>query len=79
MPELGRRDDGRRSFPKVYCPLCDGRAVDARDRIVHRAIRLLDAKDPMADFFIICPKCHHAIGVSLAVWHDNEKEPSPRR
>ena len=64
LREQHRRDDGRRRMPKADCPLCNRRAVDVRTRELKNSLRMVEAKDPAADIILICPACHHPIGIA---------------
>lgn len=65
LREPCRSDDGRRRMPKAQCPLCKKRAVDVRTRELKNAVKMVEARDPRADFVLFCPNCRHPIGMSL--------------
>lgn len=65
MKQAARQDDGRRSYPKIRCPLCGGRAVDARNAALSRAIELVSFASSDHEYVIICPQCKKPIGVRL--------------
>ena len=50
-------------MPKSWCPYCHSRVVDSKTVELKNSIELLPLSSPLAEHYIICPKCRKTVGV----------------
>lgn len=65
-----RNDDGRRRMPKLFCPTCGGRIIDARTKELRHMIRVVPLSDQTADYYLVCQNCRNTYGVSIMILHE---------
>ena len=64
------QNDGRRYMPKLFCPVCKSRIIDARTKELRNLIRVVMLSDRTADYYLVCKKCFNTYGIIIPILHE---------